>query len=212
MTVNWDEVERLVGSRQALRAAHVAFTQPNKIVIERDNGERTEHLGPSLWMQLLGAVATGSERRTGTGRSSSRTLLIAAHAVDLKVAIEQDTRHWSDARDVSERIERGVRIALRVADPGVLDGMTGALARWSQAVTNLLNPPLRMHIANACPVCDVSTVLQYDVTHGEDLLVPALQVMLTVDGIPQCVCLHCRALWTGDVELQALATEMGLGA
>lgn len=153
-----------------------------------------------LLQSLREAIYVGTEK--GSGKSSfGSKLLISVGAWDLYHEIEKE---WKQPTlTLEDSFLELPKRALAVEDPRILRQLLKSLESIAKAIRDLLDPPRRLHVSAACPVCDVRTVFRPD-NSGE--LVQ--QAALSVDGVKGCVCLACGSIWAVN-NLETLAVDLG---
>ncbi|SDN73451.1 DUF7341 domain-containing protein [Allokutzneria albata] len=180
-----------------LRAAVARLTEPAEHTVYRDNGTREIASVPSLLAQLEASLLHGAERRASSGGGSRMPLNVGA--VQLLAEIQAGVTDL--AAQARVRLTPGETVSARLtAVTSVIGGWISAeairpvvtgLEAWARAINELLDPPRRMHLDAACPVCEARIVHQYDLA-GDIVRLPALQV-----SIHGCVCLACQTSWHG---------------
>jgi hypothetical protein len=197
-------VRELHRAQAQARAVAAELVDPDVREQPRDDGTVTRHIGPSLLAQLRAAVATGSESGRVVRSRAGLPMVLCAAALDLVHEIESETALWWPREHAAEARIRAVTAAAgRWTDMDLVARLVAQMRSWAAAIRAYLDPPRRLHIAAACPACDVRMVHRRDDT-GAMVLVPVLQV----DGDTGCVCLACRHHWpTTHLELLARALD-----
>lgn len=178
-------------------AVNLIIGQPTYVQYDDDNRILGVHKGLSLLDQLTSAKRSGIERVGG--HSSLRTLSpLCVAACDLYREI--DTEWRMPGKTLAESFRA---LPIDSADTDILRKLIAALHSVSASIKALLDPPRRMYLAVACPVCGVRTVFRPD-DSGEMVQRPALNV----DGVLGCVCLACSSTWPPE-RLEFLANVLG---
>lgn len=159
---------------------------------------------PGMHMSLLDTlrecIYTGTEKGSGKSSFGSKPL-ISVGAWDLYNEIEAE---WKQQGLSLEQSFRAMPIlALTMDNYEASKQLLKSLVSIAKAINDLLDPPRRLHVSAACPVCDVRTVFRPD-DSGE--LVQ--QAALVVDGIKGCLCMACGSIWSVN-HLETLARDVG---
>jgi hypothetical protein len=180
---------------------------PREGVMLRDDLTTTEHTAPSLLDQIA-ALGHGG-RSEKSGGSGSRLPLdpakldawleIKASAMDLhdRAVMHSELTPEQCVRHVAE-------LAQRWSDPQAVLWARDRVRQWSRMILTVLDPPKRVHIAAACPQCDVRMVWRDDPSLGEEVQAPAL----SLDSETGCTCLACGAHWPPE-QFEHLALVLG---
>ncbi|MGH3643215.1 MAG: DUF7340 domain-containing protein [Mycobacterium sp.] len=89
-----------------------------------------------------------------------------------------------------DRIRTLTGRAWRPQDVARIEKLTAVLTEWASDIGALLDPPSRMHLSAACPVCAEAFTHRMD-RAGELVRVP----VLSVDAVKGAECLACEAYW-----------------
>jgi hypothetical protein len=187
--------------RKAHREAREALSRlvdPITETYDAAEGPRT-YSGPSLITQLRREIANSTNH--GVTRSRNAPIPINPDAYDLFVQITTWAGGTPDA--LVDRLRGIVAEANQFTDWTAVHGVVLALTGWANAITALLYPLRRYHIAKPCPRCAQVMVWRRMPT-GERLQTHAL----VVDGTRGCECLACGAAWP-LTHLEHLARVLG---
>ncbi|MER7076618.1 hypothetical protein SAMN02982929_05321 [Saccharopolyspora kobensis] len=192
-----------------IRDAAAELADPARRLLLRDDGSTTAHRAAPLLDQLAAARQHGATR-SGTRRGPA-TAPVALEVVDLLARIEVESSAWCrylteqvPPADLRQRVHTIARAAGALTELDDLVPIHRFLSDWVRSILAVLDPPRRLHLAAACPVCEVRTVYRTDPTTGEAVLQPALWV----DGTTGCTCLSCGHQWP-TTHLEHLAAVLG---
>jgi hypothetical protein len=184
--------------RDKLRSDYVLLVQGMSVDVERDDGTRIRQEIPGLIRQLASAIGRDTDSEIAKIRRSKGTLpsVISVQAFDIMSNIERVTRNWDRAHNVTLRITNSVESVCRgsVNDIGNMRIMSHYLDSWVRLITELFDPPRRIHLAGACPECGQSRVRQFNMDDQEYVIAPALQIIQGPNG-HICECLSCGTQW-----------------
>lgn len=192
------DARRLSRARLEVRAALAVLVDPRTLRRHTDAGWQT-HTGPSLITQLY--LEIGNSSNHGFARRHHAPIPINAEAHDLLTAIA----YWANTTTatVEPRIRTVVAELTRGTDAIPIVQVTEALTGWALAITALLNPLRRYHLAKPCPRCHALMTWR-DIPNGERVQVHAL----TLDSVTGALCLACGASWPAT-HLEHLARVLG---
>jgi hypothetical protein len=160
---------------------------------------------PSLVDQFRDAIA--GKQGSGRGHSARSLPLVWVDAVDKLNGMDAELRAWERSdlpslhiqpdnppADVAGRVRELGGRAWRPQDVARIEQITARLTAWAADIATMLDPPRRITVPAACPVCDATTTHRRDKS-GELVRVPALTIVAELG----CTCAACGAHWTPDL-------------
>jgi hypothetical protein len=196
-----------------------ALTKPRTVRLLRDGAPSDWAHLPSLWAQLVEAVATGSEQGGG-GRSSRYRTPANLDCLELATTIrditldalaghaEKPVTHPGPPAvvRVPESLRRLASVVVGVGEDDLTGWWTYRIGSWGRQITTVLRlterPQPRRVRDTACPLCHATHVI---LTTPEGLeRVPALLVDFQDQLIRAAECSACGASWFRGDQLDAL--------
>lgn len=195
--------------RDKLRADSERLVVGTHVDLARDDGTTTRQRIPGLITQLQAAIGNSGERKRVIRRKRGLPIVISVQAFDIMSNIDRTTKQWSKARAIPHRITLKVAdLCTRSTDAiGDMHYVSRYLDSWVRLITELFDPPKRIHLAAPCPECRETTVRLYHMDDAEYVLTPALQIIKTGNG-HECECFSCGTVWP-DSSFLLLAKILG---
>jgi len=173
-----------------------------------------------LLEQLRAAISNGMETGGGPGRAARERTPIAIAAFTLYETIDGRVRSWmldvggKAGRDLTVgQILQAWFVLWMVKNPDVLTVARHAaiVEGWEQQILDTLDPPKRIEITSACPLCNkewvnVGLKLPGGLDDPNDL--ERVRVLVAVERAnieeSYATCRHCERVWTGVGQMRAL--------
>lgn len=202
------EDQRMLLELQAsLRANRRLLVDGTYCDIERDDGSVTRQHVPGLLRQLVSAIGNSNEQRRWARTRRGMPIVISVQAFDIMASIERVTRLWTTDVGIAVRINRTVTALGRESIDAIprMRVISHCLEAWVRTITELFDPPRRLHLAAPCPECGKAIATRIE--DGEKVTLPALQISRSPNG-HQCQCVSCGACWQ-DTHFLLLARVLG---